>query len=320
MGFAPLNPSYLHSGRTPQDVDRGCSSSRRSKYRLHVAECDHQRHGVERRRLEAEGQIEGFGFFRDGVNDDATNADAVGGVGDSCGAVAKQGATQSTSLPGAIYRETGEQSDRDRVGHIAPEPAERASEADRAKADRAPGDGVIGDDAAAFRDDESAGRTAGLVATRAALQPVIERSNPRGEFSQFVRIGKRLRGGGGGAPPGRGGGGGGRRGCFFGWWGAAGGRGGGVGVGGGRERGGGGGGGRGRGGGGGGEEVVLFVGLGGGGGGGVFRLRSWGLLRWWGGGGGGGGGFGGGASIKDTMAQRNAGVITPGGRRPRRSP
>ena len=112
---------------------------------------------------------------------------AVGGVGDACGAVAKQGATQSTALPGAIYRETGKHSDRDGVGHIAPEPAERASEADRTR-----GDGVIGDDAAAFRDDESAGRTAGLVAARAALQPVIERRNAGGEFGQLVRIGKRL--------------------------------------------------------------------------------------------------------------------------------
>ena len=116
-------------GQPPAD-DRGCSSSRRSKYRLHVAEYDHQCHGIERRRLEAEGQIEGFGFFRDGVNDDASNADAVGSVGDSSGAVTKQGATQSTTLPGAIYRETAEQSNRDRVGHIAPEPAERTSAAE----------------------------------------------------------------------------------------------------------------------------------------------------------------------------------------------
>ena len=121
------------------------------------------------------------------MNDDASNADAVGSVDDSCGAVAKQGSTQSTALPGAVYRETGEQSDRDRLGHIAPEPAERASDADRTG-----GDGVIGDDAAAFRDDESAGRTAGLVAARTALQPVIERRNAGGEFGQLVRIGKRL--------------------------------------------------------------------------------------------------------------------------------
>ena len=69
-------------------------------------------------------------------------------------------------------RETGEQSDRDRVGHIAPEPAKRVLEANRAR-----GDGVIGDDAAPFRHDESAGRTAGLVGTRALLQPVVERRN-----------------------------------------------------------------------------------------------------------------------------------------------
>ena len=92
------------------------------------------------------------------------------------------------SLPGAIYRETGEQSDGDRVGHIAPEPAKRVSDANRAR-----GDGVIGDDAAVFCDDESAGRTAGLVGTRALLQPVVERRNARGEFRQLVRIGKRLR-------------------------------------------------------------------------------------------------------------------------------
>lgn len=48
------------------------------------------------------------------MNDDASNADAIGSVGDSCGAVAKQGAT----LPGAIYRETGEQSDWDNGGYI----------------------------------------------------------------------------------------------------------------------------------------------------------------------------------------------------------
>ena len=164
-----------------------CSSSRPCKYRPHVAEGDHQRHGIERGRLEAEGQIEGFGLLREGVSDDASNADAVGSVGDSFGAVAKQRSSQPTSLPGAIYRETGEQSDGDRIGHIALEPAKRASEANRARCD-----GVIGDDAAVFRHDESAGRTAGLVATRAALQPVVERRNSGGESRQLVHICKRL--------------------------------------------------------------------------------------------------------------------------------
>ncbi len=163
-----------HRGDIPQRcsdlvVLPPCLSGRCSKDRLHVAEGDHQRHGIERGRLEAEGQIEGFGLLGDGVNDDASNAHAVGSVGDSRGAVAEQRPSQPTSLPGAVYRETGEQSDGDRVGHIAPEPARRATEADRAG-----GDGIIGDDAMAFCHDEGAGRTAGLVAARAALQPVVE--------------------------------------------------------------------------------------------------------------------------------------------------
>src|SRR5208282_5045472 len=50
---------------------------------------------------------------------------------------------------------------------------------------------VIADDAAVVRDNESAGRSARLVAARAALQPVVERRNPGGEFGQLMRVGKR---------------------------------------------------------------------------------------------------------------------------------
>src|SRR5208337_91251 len=75
--------------RAPGHVNRGCcrwSFARHSKDRPHVTERDHEQHGIERRRLEAEGQVKTSGLVGDRMHDDAANADAVGRVCNACGA------------------------------------------------------------------------------------------------------------------------------------------------------------------------------------------------------------------------------------------
>ena len=103
------------------------------------------------------------------MHHDASDPQRFGCVHDAEGGVAEEGAAEALSLGAGGDREAAEDGDGDRVGHVAAEAPGGA-----VRADGAGGDGVIGDDAAAFGHDEGAGRAAGPVGAGAAPQPVIQ--------------------------------------------------------------------------------------------------------------------------------------------------
>src|SRR5580698_5448403 len=88
-----------------------------------VGEGDHEHHGFEWAGIEAEGEVEALRVVRDGVDDDAANADGVCGVGNAAGGVTKQGASDAPALPVLVDGEACEYDDRDGAGHVAAEAA-----------------------------------------------------------------------------------------------------------------------------------------------------------------------------------------------------
>jgi hypothetical protein len=71
----------------------------------------------------AEGEIEYARVLGNGVNDHVANAERIGGMEDPLGVVAKQRAADPLAARKAIDREAAEPGDRNRVGHVGPEPA-----------------------------------------------------------------------------------------------------------------------------------------------------------------------------------------------------
>ena len=87
--------------------------------------------------------------------------------------VAQHIGAEPSALPGTVDREPAEKHDRHWVRHVAPDPAAR-----HAVRHRAGREAVVADDPATCADDERSRRALELVASRATLQPVIERRNP----------------------------------------------------------------------------------------------------------------------------------------------
>jgi hypothetical protein len=137
---------------------------------LNVGKRDHERHRIERRWLEADGEVEGFRLFGNRMNDNAADAEALGRIDDARCTVSKQRPSQASTLPGAIYRKAREQSHRYRVWHISPKAAKRSADTD--------GSGsysVIRNDTLTVSDNKCARGTGDLVAASATLQPVVKR-------------------------------------------------------------------------------------------------------------------------------------------------
>jgi hypothetical protein len=98
-----------------------------------------------RRRLESEREIEGLGFRRNGVNENAANADQVGGLNDTHCSVPHQGASEAVLLEVLFDREPPQHGYRHRVRHVAAQTSRGGFDSDRAR-----GEGVIRDDTLLF--------------------------------------------------------------------------------------------------------------------------------------------------------------------------
>ena len=118
------------------------------------------------------------------MNDNATNADGVRGVAHTAGGVAKQGAAQAASLERAVHRQTSQQYNRNRIGHVPPEPARSAC-----RGDSAGGEGVVADDPIALTNYIGTRRAAHLIRPRPAFQPVVQRGFPAVEVLDLMRFG-----------------------------------------------------------------------------------------------------------------------------------
>src|SRR5580698_9865792 len=71
--------------------------------RTDIGEGDHQRHRLERAGVEAEGEVEAFRLFRDGVDYYAANSNGVGSLCDPAAGIAKQAATEAAALPVLVH-------------------------------------------------------------------------------------------------------------------------------------------------------------------------------------------------------------------------
>lgn len=152
-----------------------------------VGEGDHEHHGFEWAGIEAEGEVEALRVFRDGVDDDAANADGVCGVGNAAGGVAEEGSADAAGLPVPVDGEAGEYDDWDGAGHVAAEAAGSGVDGDCAR-----GEGIIGDDTGALAENKGSRGAAGLVGAGAAFEPVIERRLAGNERGDVVVIGERF--------------------------------------------------------------------------------------------------------------------------------
>ncbi len=119
---------------------------------------------------EAKLEIEGPGTFRERVNDDAPNADRIGRLRYPHCCITEKRAPNPFVLPRTIDGEPAEQDHRDRIGHVAAEPARYASSGHGAGRERVKTDNPI-----AFTGDKSTARAFHLVGPGALFQPTIER-------------------------------------------------------------------------------------------------------------------------------------------------
>jgi len=92
---------------------------------LGFGERDHQRHGLDRRRLKSVSLIESFRLGRNLMHENRAHTDCrAGGNGPQDG-VAEQISAQPFALHGAVDRQTSQQYYWYRIWHVSPHPTRR---------------------------------------------------------------------------------------------------------------------------------------------------------------------------------------------------
>jgi len=143
-----------------------------------IGRCHHESHGFQRRRIEAEAQIERLGLVRQRVYEQSTNANHFDGVEHASRCVLEQGTTHPAHLVRSRYRQTPQYNNRDGIGHVVPKPARCSRWRHRAHRK-----GVIADNLHDLAGHEGTRCPTGLVLRCATLQPVI-----KGRYAGVERI------------------------------------------------------------------------------------------------------------------------------------
>lgn len=133
-----------------------------------IPERHHQRHWLSGAGVKAEGEIEALGLIGDRLDDNATDADSIGGIGHPQRGVAEQGAADALNAPGSVHGEASQNGDRNGIRHVPPEPAGGGVHGDGAGSES-----VVGDDAVVSRDNVGSAGAADLVGARTAFEPVV---------------------------------------------------------------------------------------------------------------------------------------------------
>jgi hypothetical protein len=94
----------------------------------------------------------------DRVDDNAADADGVGGIGHPPRGVAEQGAADALAVPGPVHGEASQYGDRDGIRHIPSEPPGGGVHGDGARSES-----VVGNDTFVMRDNVGSAGAADLV-------------------------------------------------------------------------------------------------------------------------------------------------------------
>lgn len=79
----------------------------------------HQNHRIQRRRLEAEAQVEAPGSIGEGVHDQSAYPDGFRGMDDAQGGVLEEGAAESLPMMSCRNCEAAEHNYRNGIRHVA---------------------------------------------------------------------------------------------------------------------------------------------------------------------------------------------------------
>lgn len=138
--------------------------------RPQVRNADHQRHRLERRFVKTQLEVETPGLFGNGMHDQATDADGISGIDDAASRVLEQGAAKTLAVMGARDRESSEDYDGNRIGHVAAKVSWGAGRRDRRRCQ-----GVVADYMGLVAHNKGARRSADLIGHGAALEPGVKR-------------------------------------------------------------------------------------------------------------------------------------------------
>src|SRR5579884_1882234 len=166
QGFRRRLPPRGSSGVNQEIIS--AESGARSQGSTKILKRNYQGHAISSTWIETEGEVEFPCFLRDGVHNNATDSDGIGGVYDAPAGIAKQRPPYSSTLIIPIDSQPGQHHHWNRIWHVSAESPGYICLGDGSRRES-----VIGGDALLFAYYIGPRSFACLVRSRTAPKPVV---------------------------------------------------------------------------------------------------------------------------------------------------